>query len=156
MSQDMKEVIIPKEEAVFWMDENGRWHNQHGPFQHHKIIDYFHSSICKDKNGYYLTQEYDNIIEKVYFPYVDTPIFVIDVIKKNDAILFLNTKQQVLLDPKELFIKNDRLFIKLGEDYIKFSEQALMKLSDCICEVEGQTVFRFNDQDYPIRQEPSS
>jgi len=156
MNREMKEVIIPKEEAVFWMDENGRWHNQHGPFQHHKIVNYFHTSICRDRNGYYLTQEYDNIREKVYFPYVETPLFVFDIIRKDETILVLNTKKQVPLDPEKLFIKDDHLFMKLGDECIKFTDQALIKLSDCIKEKDGQTVFQLNNRSYPVDQEPSS
>ena len=38
---NLKEVVIFKEEAVFWMDNQGRWHNQYGPFQHKRVIDYF-------------------------------------------------------------------------------------------------------------------
>ncbi len=26
MTSDMKQIIVPKENAVFWMDENGLWH----------------------------------------------------------------------------------------------------------------------------------
>jgi len=151
----MKEIIIPRDEAVFWMDENGRWHNQHGPFQHHKIVDYFHASISRDQDGYYLTQEYDNIREKVYFPYAETPLFVFDVIRRDAITLVLNTKKQIPLDPEKLYVKNDRLFMRFGEESIKFTEQALMKLSDCILEEDGQTVFRINDQHYPIHQDPS-
>ena len=52
MKKRYNEIVISKEDAIFWLDENGRWHNAHGEFQHKKIIDYFHSSIKKDKKGY--------------------------------------------------------------------------------------------------------
>ncbi|MBW1695092.1 MAG: hypothetical protein JRJ41_13325 [Deltaproteobacteria bacterium] len=64
----IKEVVVPKEDAVFWLDAFGRWHNEHGTFEHKKIINFFHSSIRKDADGYYLYQKRDDsIIEKVYF-----------------------------------------------------------------------------------------
>jgi len=45
--KERKEIVISEEEAVFWMDAYGRWHNKHGAFEHKKIIDYFH---CMFKN----------------------------------------------------------------------------------------------------------
>ncbi len=54
MKKKRSEIVIPKDEAIFWLGKNGRWHNAHGEFQHKKIIDYFHSSIKKDDNGYFL------------------------------------------------------------------------------------------------------
>ena len=92
MSQKKKEIIIPKEDAVFWMDENGRWHNEHGSFQHPKVVGYFHTSIRKDKDGYFLSQEHDDFSEKVYFRYAETPLFVFDVIRGEDILLVLNMK----------------------------------------------------------------
>ena len=150
MSPGKKEIIIPKEDAVFWMDENGRWHNEHGTFQHPKVVGYFHSSICKDKDGYYLSQEHDDFFEKVYFRYVETPLFVFDVIKGDEIILLLNTKNQVPLNPENLFMKDDRLFMQLDGEIIKFTEQSLVKLMNYIDEENGQTVFRLNNQNYPI------
>ena len=100
------EILIPKERAVFWLDKNGRWRNAHGEFQHKKIIDYFHSSIQKDEKGYYLFQERGNLREKVYFHYEDTALFAVDLIKDEDITLILNTKRQIKLKPKSLFIKN--------------------------------------------------
>ncbi|PIE62260.1 MAG: MFS transporter permease, partial [Desulfobacterales bacterium] len=84
----MKEVIIPKEKAVFWMNGDGVWHNEHGPFEHPKIIRHFHNSIHKDENGYYLCQEREDVREKVYFPYEDTAIFVFQVIPGNPLQLY--------------------------------------------------------------------
>jgi hypothetical protein len=153
MSQEIKEIMVPKEESVFWMDENGRWYNQHGPFQHPKIVRYFHASIRKDRDGYYLTQEYDNIREKVYFSYTETPLFVFTVIRGDEIILVLNTKKQVPLHPEDLFMKNDRLFMRLDGECIKFTELALIRLSDCIDEEDGQTVFRLNNRSYPLGRE---
>ena len=93
MAHKFKEIVIPKEDAVFWMDKNGHWHNEHGKFQHKKIIDYFNGCIKKDKDGFYLTQERDTYREKVYFPYEETAYFVFEVIKDKDITLVLNTKK---------------------------------------------------------------
>ena len=81
MKKKQIEIVISKEDAIFWLDKNGRWHNAHGEFQHKKIIDYFHSSIQKDEKGYYLFQERGNLREKVYFHYEDTALFAVDLIK---------------------------------------------------------------------------
>ena len=62
------EIVISKEDAVFWMDGNGRWCNADGRFRHKKIIDHFHSAIAKDEGGYFVRQERADLVEKVYFP----------------------------------------------------------------------------------------
>jgi hypothetical protein len=77
MKNKRTEIIIPKERAIFWLDKNGRWHNAHGEFEHKKIIDYFHSSIKRDENGYYLFQKRGDVQEKVYFHYEDTALFAV-------------------------------------------------------------------------------
>ena len=69
MDKKRSEIVIPKDKAVFWLDKNGRWHNVHGEFEHKRIINYFHSAIKKDKQGYYLFQERGKFREKVYFHY---------------------------------------------------------------------------------------
>ena len=142
MKKKQVEIVIPKEKAVFWLDENGRWQNVHGEFQHKKIIDYFHSSIQKDEKGYYLFQERDNLREKVYFHYEDTALFVVDLIKDNDITLTLNTKRRVKLKPKNLFTRNDNLYMRMGKETIKFSERGLMKISDFL---------EFSDEQYFIK-----
>ena len=71
----IKQVVIPRQKAVFWMDAQGRWHNQHGTFQHKKIIDHFNASIRKDRDGYYVGQYRDGLYEKVYFTYQETARF---------------------------------------------------------------------------------
>ena len=142
MKKKYTEIVIPKEKAVFWLDENGRWHNVHGEFQHKKIIDYFHSSIQKDEKGYYLFQERGNLREKVYFHYEDTALFVMDLIKDYDITLILNTKRQVKLKPKNLFTRNDNLYMRMGKETIKFTERGLMKISDLL---------EFSDEQYFIK-----
>jgi hypothetical protein len=140
MAKKLKEITIPKEEAVFWMDKNGCWHNEHGKFQHKKIIDYFHACIKRDNQGYYLSQVSDAFREKVYFPHEDGAVFVFDVIKGGDTTLVLNTKARIKLRPKNLFIKDDSLYMSLRNEKIKFVEQALLKISDRL-EYEGDEYF---------------
>ena len=152
MANKLKEIIIAEEDAVFWMDENGCWYNEHGKFQHKKIIDYFHSCIKKDKGGFYLTQERDNYREKVYFPYVETAYFVFEVIKGKDITLVLNTKKKIKLKPGSLFIKNDSLYMSLGDDCIKFTEQALMKLSDMLEYEKDKYFIRVKGRRYKIKK----
>ena len=132
MKKKRTEIVIPKDKAIFWLDKNGRWHNAHGEFEHLKIIDYFHSSIKKDKNGYYLFQERENLLEKVYFRYEDTALFAVDLIKDTDITLILNTKKQIKLMPRNLFIRGDDLYMRMGEEIIKFTERGLMKISDLL------------------------
>jgi hypothetical protein len=146
------EIVIPKETAVFWLDKNGRWHNVHGEFQHKKIIDYFHSSIQKDEKGYYLFQERGNLREKVYFHYEDTALFVVDLIKDNDITLILNTKRRVKLKPKNLFTRNDNLYMRMGKEIIKFAERGLMKISDLLEFSDEQYFIKIKTRRYRILQ----
>ena len=46
--KEKREFIVPKEEAVFWLDAYGRWHNEHGVFEHKKIVAYC-GSLFPDK-----------------------------------------------------------------------------------------------------------
>ncbi len=152
MTEKPKEIVIPKEDAVFWLDKNGIWHNENGKFQHKKIIDYFHACIAKDQDGFYLTQERDNIREKVYFPYEETAYFVFEVIKKKEITLILNTKKQIKLKPKSLFIKNDSLYMSIGDDCIKFSEHALVKISDMLEYEKDRYFIRVKNRRYEIKK----
>ena len=124
---------MPKEKAVFWLDAYGRWHNKHGVFEHKKIIGFFHSSIRRDADGYHLFQKHgDHAIEKVYFKYEDTALFVFDVNIKDDSDkirLILNTKDEIPLAPEKLFVQNDNLYIENAGDRIKFIDRALLKLA---------------------------
>ncbi len=147
----VKEIIIPKEKAVFWLDTNGCWHNVHGKFQHKKIIDYFHASIQKDQNGYYLTQSNGQIMEKVYFRYEDTALFVFDVEITNDNVLLnLNTQKQINLNPTKLFTHKDSLYMQLGDDRIKFVERALMKISKMMTSSDDQFFITIHHRKYKI------
>ena len=152
MKDKPTEITIPKERAIFWLDKNGRWHNVHGEFKHKKIIDYFHSSIKKDKNGYYLFQERENLREKVYFRYEDTALFAVDLIKNTDIMLILNTKKQIKLKPRNLFIRGDDLYMRMGGETIKFTERGLMKISDLL-EYDNEFYFiRIKNRRYRVNQ----
>jgi hypothetical protein len=129
MSSKRKEVVIPKEKAVFWLDAHGRWHNAHGVFKHPKIIKYFNTSIRKDAGGYYLYQESDTYREKVYFPYEDTALFVCDVVLQDPILLKLNTGRELILNPQQVFIQNDQLYLQADDEHIKFTDNSLMRLS---------------------------
>ncbi len=139
-TEEQKEIVIPKENAVFWMDGKGRWQNKHGAFEHAKIINYFHSAIERDEQGYYLSQINDDVREKVYFRYEDTALFVFDIIDDNDITLVLNTGKRITLKPENVTIENDNLYMQDGEDRIKFAERALIKISEKM-EDEGDRYF---------------
>jgi hypothetical protein len=157
MAKNLKEIVIPKEKALFRLDKHGFWHNKHGKFQHKKIIDYFHTCIEKDGDGFYLIQERDNYIEKVYFPYEETAYFVFDVSKNNEeVVLTLNTKKQIKLNPDELFIREDDLYLTAGDDLIKFTEHTLMQISDLLEFEEDKYFIRLNDKRYDIKKRKES
>lgn len=148
-----KEVIISKQDAVFWLDKKGRWCNQHGPFEHKKIIDHFHASIRKDEKGYFLSQGNTDYLEKVYFRYEDTALFVFDVIEQNGHIyLVCNTRRKFKLQPDKLFIKNDNLYIQEDDDLVKFSERALIQISKYIQDEGRQYFIRLGEEKYLIKE----
>lgn len=132
MTTEMKEITIKKEDAVFWLDKSGCWCNDGGKFRKKKIIDFFHQSIAKDDDGYFVSQIRDGILEKVYFRYEDTALFVFAVIFNDDIILKLNTGSQLPLIPSDLYIMNDNLYMTRGDETIKFSERALMQIFSII------------------------
>ncbi len=144
-SENKKVIIIPKEEAVFWMDKNGTWHNEHGKFEHPRIIKYFNSAIKKDKDGYYVHQATGECEEKVYFPYEDTAIFVVDIIKEDpDIRLILNTTDRITLDEGKLFMASDNLYLQTSGHRMKFSSHALVRISKFIEEKDGQFFIKGN------------
>ena len=157
MVNKIKENVISREDAVFWLDKNGCWRNAHGKFEHKKIIDYFHSCIERDQGGYYLCQINGNYREKVYFPFEDQALFVFDVIRQNEITLVLNTKKQIVLDPESLFIKDDNLYMRMGEENIKFGEQGLMKIAPLLEDKTGRIYIRLHDKRFriPILNNPS-
>jgi hypothetical protein len=145
-----REIVISKENAVFWLDKNGSWHNAGGKFKHKKIIDYFHSCIKRDRGGYHLCQVNGNTIEKVYFRFEDQALFVFDVIQRNDIILVLNTKKQVKLKPRKLYTRGDNLYMRMGDETIKFSEKGLMKISHFLEYENRRFYIRLKNRRYNI------
>jgi hypothetical protein len=152
MTKKLKKIVIPKDKAAFWLDRNGCWRNRHGKFEHKKIIDYFHASIRKDKDGYYVGQAIENCREKVYFHYEDTALLVFDVIKNKDLTLILNTGKQIKLKPRKLEIKADNLYLRIGNERIKFAEKSLIKISDLLKCVEDQFFIRVHNRNYKIQK----
>ena len=134
MKPRSKEMIIPKEEALFRLDKNGIWYNEDGKFQHPKIVRYFNASIRKDHRGYHLYQQREDFIEKVYFLYEDTALFVVDIKKGEKITLVLNTGETMILDPAWLFTCNDNLYAQTPDHRIKFAQMALVKISAFIQE----------------------
>ena len=153
MPEKRSEIVIPKEKAVFRLDGRGRWCNVHGVFRNRRIIDYFHSAIRRDKDGYFVCQEQEAITEKVYFPYEDTALFVFDVIISDSAALVLNTKEEIPLAPENLFIASDNLYIWRGDERIKFTERALMKLADALEFTDGAYYIRLATGRFRIPEE---
>jgi hypothetical protein len=135
-----KEVVIAKDKALFRLDGRGRWHSEAGEFLHRKIIEHFHASIRKDEDGFHLMQKHRDFREKVYFPYEDTPLFAFDVLKGEKIELILNTRRKMKLSPKKMFIQDDELYMRAGEDRVKFTDHALIKLSPFL-EFEGDQAY---------------
>jgi hypothetical protein len=130
MTDTLTEIVIPREKAVFRLDGNGRWRNASGLFQNRRIIDYFNAAIRRDEGGYYVSQQSDQLVEKVYFPYEDTALFVVDVQIGEEITLVLNTRRCLSLATGRLWIENDGLYLTEAGERIKFSDRALLKLAD--------------------------
>jgi hypothetical protein len=152
MTENVKEIIISKEDAVFWMDGKGRWHNQHGEFEHKKVIAYFNQSIGYDADGYFVGQVRGDLLEKVYFRYRETALFAVDIIQDEDIFLLLNTGRQIPLDPEELIIRNDCLFMHAENQLIKFTDRSMMKLSDRLDDAKNGLTIHLNGVRYVIPQ----
>ena len=152
MTEKNREIIISKEDAVFWMDGTGRWHNQHGEFEHKKVVAYFNRSIRYDANGYFVSQVRDDMVEKVYFSYQETALFAVDVIQNDDLHLLLNTQKQIPLNPEKLFIRNDTLFMHFENQLIKFTGRSMIKLSDRFDDANGQFTLHLNGGAYTIQE----
>ncbi len=91
-------------------------------------------------NGYYLEQEHEHFLEKVYFPYEDTPLFVFRIIKRDGLVLCLNTGEKIKLDPEKLLTRNDTLYIQNHGDLIKLNANAMLSLADYMDDVDDQYV----------------
>ncbi|PIP38907.1 MAG: MFS transporter permease [Desulfobacterales bacterium CG23_combo_of_CG06-09_8_20_14_all_51_8] len=152
----MKEIVIKKEDAVFWMDQSGCWRNSSGKFRKKKVIDLFHQSIAKDDDGYFIAQVRDGILEKVYFRVEDTAFFVFEVLINDDIILTLNTGKLLALDPGNLYVRDDHLYLDHENERIKFSERAMMQISSIIEEEGDHLVIYVRGNAFPIPEAPSS
>ena len=134
-------LVIPKDKAAFRLDGNGQWHNHDGPFRHQRVIDHFNAAIDKDEMGYFITQQRGGITEKVYFPHEGTVLFVVDVLWGKPTQLKLNTGRLLALDPNKLFVREDHLYYRLGDENAKFNQLALMEMSDKLTCDEGKYYF---------------
>ena len=151
MTEPVKEISISRENAVFWLDGNGRWHNEHGPFENRKIISFFHAHIRRDAGGYHVAQQRDNLLEKVYSRYEDTALFVFDVDITASATLTLNTGKTMRLMPRKLQVSGDGLYMCKGEERIKFVDRALLKISRMIeVDEQGRYFIRHRGRRYRI------
>jgi len=139
-ADELKEIIVSREDATFWLDRWGYWCNAHGRFEHKKIIDHFHAAIAWDEQGYYVSQVNGDFREKVYFRYEDTALFVFDVLTGDGITLVLNTRRQMELNPGALFIRNDYLYLRNDKALIKFNELSMLKISR-LFEHDGDTCF---------------
>lgn len=146
----LPQVVIAKEDAVFWMDRFGQWHNAGGRFRHKKIIDHFNASIRQDENGYFVEQIRETVHEKVYFRYEDTPLFVVEASENDPIQLILNTGETVSLRPDRLFVHADSLYLQRDGARIKFSDRVLMRLSTRL-DFDGESYyFRSGDERHRI------
>ena len=145
-----KQIVIQKEDAIFRMDADGNWCNEHGRFEHPKIIRYFNSSIKKDENGYYVYQSTEDFEEKVYFPYEDTALFIVDIVADSELLFILNTREKVSPDQGRLFIEQDSLYLETKDHRIKFSSRAMVKFSKFIKEEEESLFVSFKGKTWPI------
>ena len=152
MTDTPTEIVIPREKAVFRLDRNGRWRNASGPFRNRRIIDYFNAAIRRDEGGYYVSQQRDHIFEKVYFPYEDTALFVVDVDLAADIRLRLNTRREVALEPADLFVAGDSLYATLDGERIKFSERAMLKLAEVMEFTENGYFIRVSGRSHRIHE----
>lgn len=144
--------VVPKEKTVFRLDKNGVWHAHGEKFTNQRISNYFHSCIKEDKDGFFLEQEHQHYIEKVYFPYEDTAFFVNRIIESDGLILCTNTGERIQLDPEKLLIKNDDLYIQSGKNLIKFNQNALLSLAAYMDEVDDHYIIHIDGKRHPIFQ----
>jgi hypothetical protein len=146
--------VIPRSEAVFWMDGQGYWCNRHGRIENPRIARHFHACIHKDEQGYFLFQEHPDYLEKVYFSYEYTAVFAVDVKTEPQLRLVLNTGLEATLEPEHLYIRGDSLYTRMGEHRIKFGPRALVKLARFVDFDQDPPLLRLKRGDFPIaRQE---
>ena len=153
----MKETVISKDKAVFWLDCRGCWRNRHGRFERPRIIAPFHASIARDQEGYYLTQINGDVREKVYFHHEDTALFVFNLRSDGQtATLTLNTGREIPLIPESLFIAGDALYTLYEDERIRFAERALVKMSRFLEDDGATCCLHLGDTRVPIPERASS
>ena len=152
MPEKPTEIVVPREKAVFRLDGRGRWCNAHGVFRNRRISDYFHSAIRRDAGGYFVCQEHGDHVEKVYFPYEDTALFVVDVELAADIRLRLNIRRELVLRPADLFVAGDSLYTTLDGERIKFSERAMLKLAEVMEFTENGYFIRVSGRSHRIHE----
>lgn len=154
MGAALPEVVIPREKAVFRLDARGRWCNRHGVFRNRRICDHFHAAIRRDAAGYHLRQELPDRVEKVYFPYEDTALFVVRVALGDPVELTLNTRRQVALDPALLFVRGESLYLTLEGERVKFTERAMLSLAEAMEFTPEGYAIRTGERVHPIPELP--
>jgi len=151
MNKPRETITISKEDAVFWLDAEGRWHNEHGPFEHPRISAYFHACIQRDADGYFVGQERDAVYEKVYFRYADTALFVFGVEERDRAtVLRLNTGQTIDLQPADLFVRDDHLYTHTAMGPARFNQKSLMQIARRMEEQDGELCIRVGDARFKV------
>ena len=154
MGPALPEIVIPRENAVFRLDARGRWCNRHGMFRNRRICDHFHAAIRRDAAGYHLRQELPDRVEKVYFPYEDTALFVVQVALGDPVELTLNTRRRVALDPAFLFVRGESLYLTLEGERVKFTERATLKLAEAMEFTPEGYAIRTGERVHPIPELP--
>lgn len=154
MGAALPEVVIPREKAVFRLDARGRWCNRHGVFRNRRICDHFHAAIRRDAAGYHLRQELPDRVEKVYFPYEDTALFVVRVALGDPVELTLNTRRRVALDPALLFVRGESLYLTLEGERVKFTERATLNLAEAMEFTPEGYAIRTGERVHPIPELP--
>ena len=150
MGAALPEVVVPRDKAVFRLDARGRWCNRHGVFRNRRICDHFHAAIRRDAAGYHLRQELPDRVEKVYFPYEDTALFVVQVALGDPVELTLNTRRRVALDPALLFVRGESLYLTLEGERVKFTERAMLRLAEAMEFTPEGYAIRTGERVHPI------
>lgn len=128
--------IVSKEDSGIRLSSRGEWFHHGEPFEHKRIIRFFHRSIRRDGEGnYYLYNKIGDLEERVYFDLEDTAFFVkrldFDAEQKTFRVL-LNNEEEEFLDVKTLY-QDERgiMYCQVREgDRARLTQGALMTLSE--------------------------
>ena len=72
------------------------------------------------------------------------------VVKGEDTHLLLNTGKRVRLRPRNLFLRDDSLYMRMGEECVKFTDHGLVGLSSLLEDEEGELFVRVRNRRYRI------